>query len=281
MPNEAEELKKLETMVGAQLANELLTTDRIRELINPVRTIFPSVSDESAEALARKFEARHVVTMNIGSVLTGEDSYEPWLDHAQSDIEFYYWERYRQLLVEKNFSGQVLTTLDNVTDRILGLLENPRKEGNWDRRGMVVGHVQSGKTTNYTGLICKAADSGYEVIIVIAGIHNNLRNQTQARIDEGFIGFDSSRIQEAARGGKYSNLTGVGRFDSSRRPVSFTTSIRDFNTAIATSVGITIENLKQPAVFVIKKNTSTLRNLIVWLRGHNTQYRHTTDASYR
>lgn len=271
MTNEAEELKSLETMVGAELANELPTTDIIRELIDKVRVIYPSVSDESAEVLARKFEARHGVTMNIGSVLTGEDDYEPWLEHAQSDIDFYYWERYRRLLVEKNFSGQVLTTLDNVTDRILGLLENPRKEGNWDRRGMVVGHVQSGKTTNYTGLICKAADSGYKVIVVIAGIHNNLRNQTQARIDEGFIGFDSSRIQEAARGGRNSNLTGVGRFDSSRRPVSFTTSIRDFNTATATSVGTTIENLNQPAVFVIKKNTSTLRNLIAWLRGHNTQ----------
>ena len=272
MPNEAEELKNLETMVGALLAKEELpTADRIRELIGQVRPIFPSVSDESAEELAREFEARHGVTMNIGSVLKGEGNYEPWLDHAQRDIDFYYWERYRKFLVEKNLSGQVLTTLDDVTDRILGLLENPRKEGSWDRRGMVVGHVQSGKTTNYTGLICKAADSGYKVIIVIAGIHNNLRNQTQARIDEGFIGFDSSRIQEAAVGERNTNIIGAGRFDSSRRPVWFTTSKRDFNTATATSVGTPLENLNQPAVFVIKKNTSTLKNLINWLKGHNTQ----------
>ena len=44
---------------------------------------------------------------------------------------------------------------------------------------MVMGHVQSGKTANYTGLICKAADAGYKVVIIIAGLHNNLRNQTQ------------------------------------------------------------------------------------------------------
>ena len=88
----------------------------------------------------------------------------------------------------------MLATLDSVTDRILGFLENPEKQGIWDRRGMVVGHVQSGKTANYTGLICKAADAGYRVIIVIAGIHNNLRNQTQTRIDEGFIGFDSAQV---------------------------------------------------------------------------------------
>ena len=279
MPNEAEELKNLETMVGARLANELPTTDRIRELIGQVRAIFPSVSDESAEALARKFEARHGVTMNIGSVLTGEGDYEPWLDHAKSEIESYYWERYRKFLVAENLSGQVITSLDDVTDRILGLLENPRKEGSWDRRGMVVGHVQSGKTANYTGLICKAADSGYKVIIVIAGIHNNLRNQTQTRIDEGFIGFDSSRIQEAKIGEWNTNIIGAGRFDSSRRPVWFTTSKRDFNTATATSVGTPLENLNQPAVFVIKKNTSTLKNLINWLKGHNTQLNTTTVTS--
>ena len=270
MLNEAEELENLETMVGAQLANELPSTDLIRELIDKVRSIFPSVSDESAEALARKFEARHGVTMKIGSVLTGEDDYEPWLDHAKSEIDSYYWERYRKSLVAQNLSGQVITSLDDVTDRILGLLENPRKEGRWDRRGMVVGHVQSGKTSNYTGLICKAADSGYKVIIVIAGIHNNLRNQTQTRIDEGFIGFDSSRIQEASIGEQNTNVIGAGRFDRSRRPVWFTTSKRDFNTATATSVGTPLENLNQPAVFVIKKNTSTLKNLINWLKGHNT-----------
>ena len=89
-----------------------------------------------------------------------------------------------------------MAKLDEVTDRTLGLLGNPREDGPWDRRGMVVGHVQSGKTANYTGLVCKAADAGYRLIVVIAGIHNNLRNQTQERIDEGFIGRDSAaRLQ--------------------------------------------------------------------------------------
>src|SRR4029079_11680367 len=88
----------------------------------------------------------------------------------------------------------VLAKLDQVTSRITGLLEHPHKEGDWDRRGMVVGHVQSGKTANYTGLVCKAADAGYKLIVIIAGIHNNLRNQTQQRIDEGFVGRDSARL---------------------------------------------------------------------------------------
>ena len=188
------------------------------------------------------------------------------------NTDFYFWERYRKLLVENGFSARVLASFDSVTDRTLGLLENPKKEGNWDRRGMVVGHVQSGKTANYTGLICKAADVGYEVIIVIAGIHNKLRSQTQIRLDEGFIGFDSAKLLSNKSG--TSSIIGVGRHDSNNRPNAFTNSLRDFNKATATSIGIPLENLRQPALFVIKKNTNTLKNLLEWLKEHNAR-RHT------
>ena len=262
-------LEQLETMVGAVLAREELPTpERIRELITATRALFPGVTDEQAEELARRFETSHGVLMGIGATLKDED-FEPWLEDARVRIDPYYWDRYRRLLGEQEgFSGQVLATMDNVTDRTLGLLEDPEKDGKWDRRGMVVGHVQSGKTANYTALICKAADAGYKVVVVIAGIHNNLRNQTQTRIDEGFIGFDSTRM--LVNRGRQS-IVGAGRFDSTRRPNTFTNSLRDFDKATATSVGIPLENLMEPAVFVIKKNTHTLRNLIDWLTEHNAQ----------
>ncbi len=217
--------------------------------------------------LAKEFEARHGVTMTIGAVLI-EQGYEPWLEASRVNISPYYWSRYRKLLVAKGFSGQVVAMLENVTDRILGLLENPLKDGPWDRRGMVVGHVQSGKTANYTGLICKASDAGYKLIVVIAGIHNNLRNQTQLRIDEGFVGRDSARLLSH----KDDLFIGVGRFDQSRRPVTFTNSIKDYNKAMATGVGIPLKNLTEPAVFVIKKNSSTLKNLLEWLKEHNARH---------
>ena len=67
------------------------------------------------------------------------------------------------------------------------------------------------------------------------------------------------------------NLVGVGRFDSRRQPNSFTTSQRDFNKAIADSISIPLQNLVQPVVFVIKKNSHTLRNLIEWLAAQNAQ----------
>ena len=96
--------------------------------------------------------------------------------------------------------------------------------------GMVVGHVQSGKTSNYTGLICKAADAGYKLIVIIAGVHNNLRSQTQRRIDEGFVGRDSARLLSK----QADMFVGVGQFDVTRRPVTFTNTLRDFNKMTAT-----------------------------------------------
>ena len=259
-------LEELEVAVEAMLAHEQnLTPERIREWIAKYRLIH-QVSDADAEMLARRFETRHGVTMNIGSVLT-EKGYEPWLENARANIVPYYWERYKKLLGKKHFSTQVVATLDDVTDRILGLTENPEKPEPWNRRGMVVGHVQSGKTANYTGLICKAADAGYRLIVVIAGIHNNLRNQTQLRIDEGFVGRDSARLLSR----KEDSFVGVGTFDQTRRPVTFTNSLKDFSKAMATGIGIPLQTLKEPAVFVIKKNSNTLKNLLEWLAEHNAK----------
>ena len=262
------DLEKLKTMVRALLGTELVTQERIRELIGFTRPVCPDVTDAEAEDLARDFETVHGVTMMDGAALQ-ERGFEPWLEDARSGIEPFYWDRYKQLLVNRDFPSQVLATLDSITDRILGLLENPAKDGEWDRRGMVMGHVQSGKTANYTGLVCKAADAGYKVIVIIAGIHNNLRNQTQRRIDEGFIGVDSTgRLRGMVPA---QSLVGVGRFDPRRQPNSFTTSQRDFNRVIADSVSIPLQNLKEPVVFVVKKNSNTLRNLIEWLAAQNAQ----------
>ena len=259
----------LRKMVGALLGGELPTQEKIREYISRGRASCPAVTDEQADELAQWFETVHGVTMTDGATLQ-ETGFEPWLEGARAGLDPYYWDRYRELLVHRVFSSHVLATMDNVTDRILGLLENPAKEGEWDRRGMVMGHVQSGKTANYTGLICKAADAGYRVIIIIAGIHNNLRNQTQRRIDEGLVGFDSTGRHRGML--PQQSLLGVGRIDSRRSPNAFTTSQRDFNKAIADSVQIPLQNLLEPAVFVIKKNTSTLKNLIEWLTAHNARH---------
>ena len=262
-------ISNLESMVAAALANQQgPTAEQIRELINGLRQLpmFQGITEEDAELLAKRFGERVSITQNLSSVLTEQD-HQPWLDAARVRIEPYYWNRYQQHLTQEGFPNSVVTTLDEVTARVLGLMQDPSRSGPWDRRWMVVGHVQSGKTANYTGLICKAADAGYKLIVVIAGVHNNLRSQTQRRIDEGFVGRDSARLLSR----QDDRFVGVGRFDQTRRPVTFTNTLRDFNKMTATGVGIPLQNLTEPAVFVIKKNSSTLKNLIEWLKEHSSR----------
>src|SRR5690606_34653520 len=109
-----------------------------------------------------------------------------------------YWQRYRELM-ERELSWDIADKLDKSTDRFIGMLEDPNRSGTWSRRGLVVGHVQSGKTASYTGLVSKAADAQYKVIIVLAGLHNNLRSQTQIRLEEGFLGYETNTENDILR----------------------------------------------------------------------------------
>lgn len=228
-----------------------------------------AVSEGDIEELARLIEEKYGISMGLGAIVQSED-FRPWLHDARisGEMSDFYWGRYRRLLQQKGLPNAVIDSMDEVTDRILDRLGNPREESSWSRRGMVVGHVQSGKTANYTGLICKAADAGYRLIVVIAGIHNNLRNQTQARIDEGFIGRDTGRLAHANRGQRQ-KIIGVGKFDQREFPVSLTNTLRDFNKATATTNTSQIGQYNVPVVLVIKKNSNTLKNLLEWLKEHS------------
>lgn len=214
-------------------------------------------SDEELNQAVAKIQTKHDTTMGLGQLFAAE-TYTPWLVNKRGEISFYYWGRYKELL-KKKMSEDVVKKLDIITDEILDHLENPHKEGSWERRGLVVGHVQSGKTANYIGVINKAADAGYKVIIVLGGMLNSLRNQTQRRIDSDFFGFCTKKKKEL----------GVAQFDNSRRPLSLTTSIEDFKKVVANRVHFDLNALNEPVVLVIKKNVSTLKNLREWLRDSN------------
>ena len=217
-------------------------------------------SDEDIFNAVKILQARFVHRMPMGAFFESEE-YRPWLAERQGDIDWYYGERYRKhLSVSKGFSPPVVRVLDETTDKILDRLEDPLKEGTWTRRGMVVGHVQSGKTANYTGLVCKAADAGYQVIIVLAGLLNSLRNQTQERLDADFMGWCTYK----------NDFIGASRFGVDKpRPVCFTTSIEDFKKNTANTIAMGLDAINVPILFVLKKNKSTLENLYRWLSEHN------------
>jgi hypothetical protein len=265
------ELEGLERSATVHLLNEeeagkAHDPESLRDIVNRLGgVLYPDLTPEQLEVVARRIETKMDIVISPPSIV--QKDFRAWLQAKQVDIDPFYWERYRQYLIQQGMPPRVVAALGDSTEKILDLLRDPDEDGPWDRRGLVMGNVQSGKTGNYTGLICKAADAGYKVIIVIAGIHNNLRHQTQARIDEGFVGSQKISAGKNVR----STRVGVGILESSRRPAHFTSSNRDFTKATASTVGVSLNNLKEPAVFVIKKNTTTLGNLHAWLKDDNTK----------
>ncbi|MET4130153.1 Z1 domain-containing protein [Roseovarius sp. MBR-6] len=267
-------LSSLEGMTSMYMASQAgpHTAQSIRDIIAQLREtpmFAGKIEDEDAEELARLIEEKYGISMGLGAIVDAED-FKPWLHDARinGEVGDFYWGRYRRLLGLKGLPKSVIDGTDEVTDKVLDRLGNPNNLSPWSRRGMVVGHVQSGKTANYTGLICKAADAGYRLIVVIAGIHNNLRNQTQARIDEGFTGRDTGRLAHANKAQRQ-KIIGVGQFDQREFPVSLTNTLRDFNKATATTFTAQLSQINVPVVLVIKKNSSTLKNLLEWLKEHS------------
>lgn len=191
-----------------------------------------------------------------------EEKYTPWLAEARASINFRFWPRYRDYLIhEKGMAPESVNQLDSLTDEVLDRLANPLQDYGFDKRGMVVGHVQSGKTGNYTGLICKAADAGYKLIIILAGIHNSLRSQTQERIDEGFLGFSTQTERTHAMA---TRKIGVGKRDSKPIANSITFSNEDGDFKSSTARGIQIRS-SDPLIAVVKKNSNVLGHLIRWM----------------
>ncbi|MBZ9984100.1 MULTISPECIES: Z1 domain-containing protein [unclassified Mesorhizobium] len=225
------------------------------------------------DALVDELIRRSSRTVGENATLSSGEDHMPWLTSDRKK-GWSYWRRYSEYM-ESRLPWTALDALDVATDEVLSQLEDPRREGAWDRRGLVVGHVQSGKTGNYTGLICKAADAGYKIIIVLAGLHNNLRSQTQIRLDEGFLGF--ATISD----GDELPAVGVGLIDadSSIRPNAATnrSDSGDFNTQLAARMNVSPE--QRPWLFVIKKNKTVLERLLHWIR--NRVANHTDPVTGR
>ncbi|WP_182407297.1 Z1 domain-containing protein [Psychrobacter sp. GP33] len=223
--------------------------------------------DDYFEKMKREFEEQFNVRLEKGVLIQGENSQKRdtswWTNRVKQEGDNYYSGRNLKYLKEQgSLSIPVIQTINIDTDNILDNIENPKTES-FDIHGMVVGHVQSGKTGNYSNLICKAADAGYKFIVVVAGGTNILRSQTQERINNDFIGFS---------GGSKVGVGLLAGYENTRKPVSLTTLDADFNKAdaIKASQGLSFDTISTPVVLVIKKNTTTLTNVINWLA---SQYR--------
>ena len=261
------------TATALSIAQSLLVADQdkgpitaalITEKVNIAASVV-APSNEGAvdkDAAIAELIRRYSQWIGRDTGMPDTTDHEAWLNAARKK-DWRYWPRYRDML-ERKMSVTAVDALDKSTDQILGWMEDPDRAGAWDRRGLVVGHVQSGKTANYSGLICKAADSGYKIIVILAGLHNNLRSQTQIRLEEGFLGYETSATGDIVK------LIGVGEHgrDFEIKPNCATNRTNNgyFNTKIAKHLAITPE--QRPWLFVVKKHKVVLERLLKWIRGH-------------
>ena len=266
MATEEQVIRLLQVFLEAELGKREITPTVIAEKLDGLLglghqfNIEPSMIDR--ESIIDEMIRRFSLWIGKDAMLKSDTGHEAWLVSSRKK-DWRYWPRYRAWLDGK-LAAKAIDAMDESTDTVLGLLEDPDRNGSWDRRGLVVGQIQSGKTGHYAGLLCKAADAGYKIVIVVAGLHNNLRSQTQMRLDEGFLGYETKPNERDIQ------PIGVGTIDTdlSIRPNFATnrTNGGDFTAKVARNLGISPE--QRPWLFVVKKNKTVLERLFRWIRNH-------------
>lgn len=242
-----------------QIHTKLALGRDLQDILDAVEKTFPCPPHELV------VEARRRHLRKVGEI----DRYQPLSTIRRKELtegtwysgpsdDGIYWPRVKKDLIET--IGEAATEqVDISSTKVLQSMAAPG-EDEFSTRGLVVGYVQSGKTTNFISLISKAADEGYRLFIILAGMTDNLRNQTQKRVDEKLINVDRKHW------------------------FSLTKADHDFSKASKEVVDGNVEaifsNPSQRIVAVVKKNGSILRSLNEFLgsKAKNSEWRITRDC---
>lgn len=260
-------------IIETKYTNKLPTVDQIYSEAEELREIFTGVypvTDDEFESIKKRLPENILHTIGYADTLRKRDGSHQCGWYKASENDGYFWNRYKEFLsVTKKWSKHVVERLHKTTEDIMDDLGNPQCDEPFQRRGLLLGDVQSGKTATYTAICNKATDSGYKVIIVLAGMMENLRIQTQERLDSEFVGLDSKYTLDKKADSSMRNIpVGVGKippFIQDKRITRFTSVATDFNAIVIKSNGLNLNDLKGTALFVVKKNKSVLNNLFKWL----------------
>ena len=214
-----------------------------------IRKKYPELLKTQIEEWLLEIYDKHVQTITIiPTAVIRSDKEGAWSD---SELTFaYYWSRYYQYLDKiKGWPTDTIHSIDTTTTDILKNIGNPNKPGPFDYRGLVLGYVQSGKTANFTGLINKAYDVGYKLVIVLAGMHNDLRAQTQLRLEKEVVGITDPETKEVSGVAAITNKGDIVQ--------TWTDVIND----ISITQKDKRHNLNVPNLMVVKKNKDVLETL--------------------
>lgn len=200
-------------------------------------TLLPPALVEQALQKYRDASRRVWTMKEPGSIYNKH--FDPW--YLGPDPADRLWHSYEKHLRDKGWDAEAIKDIDEASTRVVSLLDPPGK-AQIRTRGLVLGHVQSGKTASFTAVIAKAADVGYRFIIVLSGMNNVLRYQTQLRIDEDLI---------AANLEHWITVTNIEDDFASN------TNVNSFLT----------EKHSTKVLGVVKKNSGRLKRLHKWLTG--------------
>jgi len=236
------------------------TDEEVSKALEAIRNL--GATSQTIEDIRLQIEFNRGIIHSKGAGLANAEN-KPWLEEWRSKITWSNWNAYKTFLVHEGWPGTSVYSLGQDTDEILDRCGNPMDDSDWKVRGLVMGDVQSGKTANYAGLINKAVDSGYRYIIVLTGVIEQLRAQTQERLDLTFVGRTSQNDGDGFRIGE-ETISGVGFFkqpDATR----LTSATSDFSAdARRTLRGLNsklFSNPTHPFLIVTKKNKNNLVNL--------------------
>ncbi|WP_151530105.1 MULTISPECIES: Z1 domain-containing protein [unclassified Corynebacterium] len=216
-------------------------TEQLLKPQSPLEQPIPPDLLEAATSALKKYEAESFPETG-GDSLTASSSPVSWLDQATFENGTF-WPPLREYMEHEQ--PYALAAADTASTRIVKSLRPPMSDS-YSTKGLVLGYVQSGKTTNFISVLAKAADAGYKFFIVLSGITNNLRKQTQERIDSSLIHDENQWIK-------------------------LTTPDSDFSETYNTNASSLLASKDKKLIAVVKKNSTVLRKLNHFLRSAGTQ----------
>lgn len=254
-------IRAANVFIDMNINKDKITSGDIAAAMQAALVLFPvPPTEEETEFVRKELETQYAVYHNPGQSLLADYEDYPWYDDKKAEISPDFWSRYSNYLIdESGFSPNVVSVLGNETldMKLMNFIGDPDSDVPFLKRGLIIGDVQSGKTSTYIGFMCKAADAGYRVFILLTGTIESLRKQTQERVEEGFVGIDMSAD---IRGGK---RVGVGKDNKKIMARALTSRLADFN-ANTDKIAVTLGEY-DTVVFVVKKQKDVLRNLRDWL----------------
>ncbi|TKB96655.1 Z1 domain-containing protein [Pedobacter cryotolerans] len=267
--------KAKEYSVSNKLDN-LFFENLLEQIKQPVLTIFnlysfPVIDDTTLtqyyQIALKEYLSINPIIIEPSHALTKE-GFKTWLtkDYLGVDFKWNYTERYLTQLAKTGRSEKVISEIELSSLSIVEKMGNPKSNESFYTRGLVVGSVQSGKTGNFNAVINRSIDLGYGLIIILSGIMEDLRSQTQLRIESDVIGEGQNLETQKNQTKGVGKIRRFGKLGDNavEQVISITSSKSDFNNNLVNADF----SLNHTNILVCKKNVGVLKNLIIWLHDY-------------